>query len=84
MESHPSADLARANRCEDGFPNVLRTIDRREFGAVVAKAENEAREAIRVRDDMRLWAARLASFFETEPSITVAEALRRYRAAGND
>lgn len=79
MESHSSADVVRAGASDDGFPSVLRTIDRREFLAVVAKAENDAADAIRVRDDMRLWAARLEPFFENESAITVAEALRRYR-----
>ena len=81
MDSHASAGAARAYECDDTFPSILRKIDRLEFSAVLSRAENDAAEAIRIRDDMRRWADRLAPFFESEPSITVAEALSRYRDA---
>lgn len=48
---------------------------------VVRRAETTADEAVAIRDEMRLWAARLLPFLEGDRSISVAEAVRRYRVA---
>jgi len=55
--------------------------DRDDFFLAVRRAETAAADAILVRDDLRLWAVRLRPFFDREPHISVAEALKRYRAS---
>lgn len=81
MESEPSAYTSSDSSDARRAPSVLDVTDRDAFVRSAQHAEREALEATKAADDLALWVERLKPYFEREPNITVAEAVKRYLAA---
>ncbi len=58
---------------------VLATLHRGDLLATLRRAECEANEAARVRDEIALWTARLAPYLEADETMTVSQALAHFR-----
>lgn len=82
MESDlTSSAAAHAANHRDHSLSILGMLERDDFLFAVQRAAADARAARETCEAMLLWAERLKPYLNSDPQMTVAQALQRYREA---